>query len=49
MYATYFKFWLNNRGQNTAEGHFGTTNVPTALQLTKWLIHLLTKLIGGTI
>jgi hypothetical protein len=49
MYATYFKFWLNNRGQHTAEGHFGTTNVPTALQLTKWLIYLLTKLIGGTI
>ena len=30
-------------------GYFGTTKVPTALQLTQWLIHLLTKLIGGTI
>ena len=30
-------------------GYFGTTKVPTALQLTKWLIHLLTKFIGSTI
>ena len=30
-------------------GYFGTTKVPTALQLTQWLIHLQTKLIGGTI
>ena len=30
-------------------GYFGTTKVPTALQLTQWLIHLLTKLIGSII
>lgn len=44
-----FPFLSIKEGQNTADFHFGTTNVPLAPQLNKCLPALPIKEIGGTI
>ena len=47
-YGLYSKFLLNINGKNVADFHLGTINVLFALQATKCMIALITKLIGGT-
>jgi hypothetical protein len=46
--SIFSKFLLNINGQNSADSHLGTVNVPFALQATRCLIALIIKLIGGT-
>ena len=48
VWLVFSKFLLNINGQNAADFHLGTINVPFALQATSCLIALITKLIGDT-